>query len=402
MADQRLQHSHWLTLVLAVAALCFQGCNRNGQTAPPAMPPPEVAVLTVTPEHAPVSVEYVGQIAGSREVEVRARVTGILLKRNYTEGGMVQEGQSLFTIDPAPFQVALARTAAELAGAEARQAQAERNVERLKSLLKTRTASQKDYDDALSAAQIAAADVKAAQAARNEAQLNLDYTRVESPLTGIASRALKSEGSLVSGPDVLLTTVISIDPVYVNFGIPALDQLKLKREVESGRLTQPIDDQFDISVQLADGSVYDHTGKLGFTDARVNTTTGTIDARAILPNPRGILQSGQFVRVRLSGAVRQNAILVPQRAVLEGPQGKFVYVVNGEGKAESRPVEVGDWTSEAWVINQGLQAGERVIVDGVMKIGPGVPVRVAETGTPAPEKAPTARDGHPRSTTATN
>jgi membrane fusion protein, multidrug efflux system len=344
------------------------------------MPPAEVAVVAVEPQTVPVTYEYVAQTAGSREVEVRARVTGILLKRTYREGDRVTAGQSLFTIDPAPFQAAANRAEADLASAEARLAWQTRTAARLAPLHESRAVSQKEYDDAVSAREIAAADVKAAKARLTEARLNLGYTKVEAPITGIASRALRSEGNLVSGPDVLLTTVTQVDPIYVNFGIPGSDQLRLRQDLAAGRLELPPDGKFEVKVALADGSAYAKSGTLDFTDVRVSTQTGTSDARAELPNPDGVLRPGQFVRARLSGAKRPNAILLPQRAVLEGPKGKFAYIVNGESKVEIRPVEVGDWTGDEWVINAGLQAGDKVVVDGVMKIGPGAPVKVAEAG----------------------
>lgn len=362
---------------LAVAAL-LPACGEVGSQPHGQMPPPEVAVVIVEPKTLPVRYEYVGQTSGFREVEVRARVTGILLKRHYHEGGTVKRGQSLFLIDPAPFQVALAKAEADLATAEARQAQAAREAERLKSVLDIRAVSRKEYDDAASSAQITAAEVKGALARVNEAKLNLDYTRVESPITGVSSRALQSEGTLVSGPQVLLTSVTQVDPIYVIFGISEADQLRIRRDVEAKRLQLPPDQRFEVSVTLADGTTYGKQGKLGFTDVRVNPATGTIEARAELPNPDGALRPGQFVRVRLSGATRPNAITVPQRAVLEGPKGKFVYVVNAESKVEPRPVAVGEWAGEAWVIDSGVAAGDKVVVDGVMKIGPGAAVKIAE------------------------
>lgn len=357
--------------------LLLVACQPSQGPAAATPPPPEVAVTEAQPKSVSLTYEFVGQTAGSREVEVRARVTGILLKRNYEEGALVRQGQSLFTIDPEPFKAALARAQAELAAAEARLGQAQRNSARLKPLFEAKAVSRKDYDDAVSLEEVAAADVKSAKARLTEARLNLEYTRVEAPISGIASRALPSEGSLVSGPNVLLTTVTQIDPIYVNFGISGNEQLRLKREVEAGRLSLPRDGKFEVSVQLSDDTTYDRTGKLGFTDVRVNTTTGTSDARATLPNPDRLLQPGQFVRVRLTGASRPNVISVPQRAVLEGQKGKFVYVVNGDGKTEARPIEVGDWMGDAWLVNAGLSGGERIIVDGVMKIAPGAPVRVA-------------------------
>ena len=376
-------------LPLALLAACGP---QGGAQAPHAFPPAPVAVVGVAPVDLPVEFEYVGQTAGSREVEIRARVTGILQKRNYTEGATVRAGQSLFTLDPAPYQTAAAKAEADLASAEARMAQAERQAARLKPLIEARAVSQKDYDDALSAAQVARADMKGAQARLGEARLNIGYARVESPLTGIASRSLKSEGALISGPDVLLTTVSQVHPIFVNFGIPGADQQRIRRDIESGAIRLPAGGRFDVQVKSADGTPYGKTGKLDFSDVRINPSTGTSDARAELPNPDTALRPGQFVKVRLTGAVRVNAIKVPQRAVLEGPAGKFVYVVMPADKggpeaalrAEARPVEVGEWAGDAWVIRSGLKAGERVITDGVMKIGPGAPVSLAPPAGAAP------------------
>jgi membrane fusion protein (multidrug efflux system) len=340
------------------------------------MPPPEVTVMTVAPQALPMSWEYVGQTAGSREVEVRARVTGILLKRNFAEGGPVKQGQSLFSIDPAPFQAAAARAEADVAAAEARLEQAQRNVARFKPLYAEKAVSQREYDDAVSAEAIGAADVKAARARLAEARLNLGYTKVEAPVSGVISRSLRSEGSLVSGPDVLLTTVIQVDPIWVNFGIPDNEAAQLQKEAAAGRLNMP--KIFEVELRLADGTLYPKTGKLNFSDVRVSPATGTREARAELSNPDGALRPGQFVRVILKGASLPNAVTIPQRAVLEGPQGKFVYLVNQNNQAEVRAVQAGEWSGDAWIITSGLNAGERVIVDGVMKLGPGAPVKVAE------------------------
>ena len=349
------------------------------------MPPAEVNAVTVAPQSLPVHFEYVGQTVGSREVEVRARVTGILVSRNFKEGEPVKKGQSLFTIDPAPFQAAAARAEADVVAAQARLEQARRNAARLKPLYVEKAVSQKENDDALSAEAIGAADLKAAQARLTEARLNLDYTKVESPVSGITTRALPSEGTLVSGPSVLLTSVVQVDPMWVNFGIPDNEQARMQKEAQSGSLKLPRN--FEVEVRLADGSVYAHKGKLDFADVRVSTATGTREARAELPNPQGALRPGQFVRVVLKGAARPNAVTVPQRAVLEGPQGKFVYVIDEKGTAQPRPVQAGEWAGERWVITSGLQGGERVITDGVMKLGPGAPVRIAEQKPPAEKTA---------------
>lgn len=385
-----------LLVAAPIAAILLSGCQPAGSQPHGGMPPPEVNVVTIAPQTLPQIFEYTGQTAGSREVEVRARVTGVLQKRSYTEGGKVGQGQSLYSIDPAPFEVALASAEAGLASAEAavtsaeaRLAQARRTAARYKPLYEARATSQKEYDDAVSAEQIADAEVKAARAkageARakvNEARLNLKYTRVEAPVSGIIGRALRPEGTLVSGPDVLLTTVTQTDPIYVYFGISDTEHLRLQRDVDEKRLVLPRDGRFEVSVKLADGSTYARAGRMSFSDVRVSGATGTAESRAELPNPNGVMRPGQFVRVTLKGASRPGAIAVPQRAVLEGPKGKFVYVVNAESKVEPRPVEVGEWAGDAWIVNSGLKAGDRVVVDGLMKIGPGAPVRVADPTAP--------------------
>ena len=381
-----------LLLPLLAIAACGDsgGAGKGGHKGGPpgGMPPPEVMAVTVAPKAIPVAFEYVGQTTGSREVEVRARVTGILLKRNFEEGGPVKKGQSLFSIDPAPFEALVTRAQADVAAAEARLDQAKRNAARFKPLYAEKAVSQKDYDDAVSAEAIGTADVKAARARLAEARLNLGYTKVEAPVSGVAGRANRSEGSLVSGPDVLLTTVVQLDPIWVNFGIPDNDSGRLQKEIQAGRLAVPKDGQFEVALVLADGTPYARTGKLNFSDVRISAATGTRETRAELPNPDGQLRPGQFVRVVLRGASHPNAVTVPQRAVLEGPQGKFVYVVNEKSAAEPRPVQAGEWSSGGdWIITSGLKEGDRVIVDGVMKLGPGAPVRIAEP-KPAAEQKP--------------
>jgi membrane fusion protein (multidrug efflux system) len=369
--------------VAAVLAACSpsNGSEKKGAKGggPMGMPAPEVNVVAVAPRTLPVTYEYVGQAAGSREVEVRARVTGILLKRNFDEGGKVEQGQSLFTIDPAPYEAVLNRAQADVAAAEARLEQAKRNAARLKPLYAEKAVSQKENDDAISAEAIGNADLKAARARLAEARLNLGYTKVESPITGVSGRAPRSEGSLVSGPDVLLTTVVQVDPIWVNFGIPDNEQAAIQKDVQAGKLELPKDGKFEVQVRRADGSMLPETGHLNFSDVRVSANTGTREARAELPNPGAVLRPGEFVRVILKGAQRPNAITVPQRAVQEGPQGKFVYIVNDQNVAEARPVQVGEWAGDEWIIASGLQGGERVVTDGVMKLGPGAPVRIADS-----------------------
>ncbi len=363
--------------ILALAA-ALAACSPSQSQGPGGMPqgPAEVAAVTVKTERLAVPFEFPAQVHGAREVEIRARVNGILERRNYREGDTVKAGSSLFTIDRAPFETALARAEADLASAEARLAQARREAARLKPLVDAKAIAQQEYDNAVSTQTVSEAELRAAQARLREARLNLGYTRVESPITGVASRALKSEGSLVSGPDVLLTTVTQVDPVHVRFGMPDIEHLRIRRGIEDGSLALPEKGNVPVRILLADGSHFDQAGALDFSDVRVNEQTGTSEARAVVPNPKRLLRPGQFVRVQFDGAVRPAAVKLPQRAVLEGPKGKFVYVI-AEGKAQARPVQVAEWSGDQLVVTEGLKDGEQVIVDGVLKIGPGAPVKPA-------------------------
>lgn len=367
--------------------------SRNNQNG--GMPPPEVSVVIVQQQDLPATFEYVGQIAGVREVEVRPRISGILEQWNYKEGSKVEAGQSLFTIDPEPFRAALAKAEADFASADARLSQATRNAARLKPLWEAKAVSQKDYDDAVSAEQVAAANVKSAQAAVTEARLNLSYTRVEAPISGITSRALKSEGSLVEARQTLLTTISQIDPIHVIFSYTEAEHLKFTRAMSEGQLKLPKDGKFDVTLKLADGSKYTRTGKVDFTDVRVDPNTGTIEARAVIPNPLRLLRPGQFARVQLSGAVRPGAIAIPQRAVLEGPNSKIVMTVNAQGVVEPRPVQVGDWSGDDWVITGGLNTGDKVIINGLLKAYPGTPVKIAQAPAANPPDPAQSADTAP-------
>jgi len=366
-----------------VIAACDGGSAATGPGPHGGMPPAPVAVEPAQATTLPAVFEYVGQTAGSREAEVRARVSGILLKRNFQEGALVRRGQSLYSIDPAQLKAALDKADADVASAQARLAQAERALARLKPLYEAKAVSQKELDDAASAEQVARADLKGAQARRAEAALNIGYTRVEAPISGVVSRSMVSEGTLVSGPELLLTTITQTDPIKIRFAIADTDQLRWRTESAAGRLQLPKNGAFEVEVALSDGSVLKRRGRMQFTDTRVSEQTGTHEAQAEIANPDGALKPGQFVRVRLLGATRPNALQVPTRAVLEGPQGKFVYLAV-DGKAQPRPVKVGEQLGERWLISEGLKPGDPVITDGVMKIGPGAPVQPAAASGPAP------------------
>src|SRR5947207_11605506 len=297
-----------LALVLAACSPSNGSEKKGGGHPGMGMPPPEVSAVTVEARSLALSFEYVGQSAGSREVEVRARVAGIILKRNFTEGAPVKEGQSLYSIDAAAFEAVAARAEADVVAAQARYEQAKRNAARLKPLYAEKAVSQKENDDAVSAEEIGAADVKAARARLVEAMLNVNYTKVEAPVSGVAGRSLRSEGSLVEGPQTLLTSVVQVDPIWVNFGIPDNEHAALATEVQAGRVAVPKNGQFEVALKRADGSMYERTGKLNFSDVRVSTATGTREARAEVPNAKRELRPGEFVRVILRGATRPNAL----------------------------------------------------------------------------------------------
>lgn len=384
----------------ALLAACGQGSQPQGFRG---FPPAQVTTIKVAPRTLPAVYEYVGQTTGSKEVEVRARVTGILEKKLFQEGAQVRAGQPLFVIDPRPLAAQVAALEADLARAQAQQAQAEREVSRLKPLAEKRAVGQKEADDAQSNLDLAKAGVRAAQARLDEAKLNLGYTDVKAPIAGLTSRAPKSEGSLVTANDTLLTTISQVDPMWIPFSIAENEELLLARAVKEGRLTMPKDWAFDVAVELSDGSVLERKGRINFADTRVNPATGTFEVRAEVPNADRALKPGQFVRVKLMGATRNHALAVPQVAVMDSPQGKFVYVTgkdkDGKDVAEVRVIQLGEWAVadgvNLWIVEKGLQSGDTVIVDGVSKLRPGAPIVLGGAppagGAPVPGAAPPAK-----------
>jgi membrane fusion protein, multidrug efflux system len=380
-----------LPILISLTSVALNGCDRDGQNVkseagknsqvPSAA---EVSVLTVEPKTLPVTFEAVGQTEGSREVEVRSRVGGILLRRFYVEGSWVKQGTLLFKIDSAPYEAVLNKLKATLEQEEAQLEKANRDEARLKPLFAENAVSRKDYEDAVAARETALARVQAARAGVSEAQLNLDYTNIQAPIGGVTGRAEKSEGSLVATGTDLLTRISQVDPIYANFSYSETDLLRAREEVAAQQLSLPPDNEFKVELRLADGSTYPQMGRLNFNDFRVQGGTGTIQVRAIFPNPKRTLLPGQFVRVAIHGAVRPNAILIPQAAVISGQKGKLVYVVNENGKAEPRPIETGEWREDQFLVTAGLKPGERVITSGVLKIQPGAPVKVVEAEPKAP------------------
>jgi len=363
--------------VLAVLPFALAACGKSGAPGPGGpggvRPPPEVAVMTVLSETQPIELEYAGQTAGSRETEVRARVAGILQRRLYEEGTTVKAGTPLFQIDPANFQIQVASADAVVAVAQAKANQARRDQARLAPLIAEKAISQKEYDDSRSALESGEASLKQAQAQANEARLNLGYTKVVAPITGTTGVANKSDGSLVTAADSLLTTIVQTNPMYVNFSVSESDFLRLNKQFNAGQLTVPGKRAangslgFVVSVKQADGSIFPRTGKLNFSSEKVNPQTGSIDARAEIPNPDGGLRPGQFVRVMLSGASHPNTLAVPQRAVIDSPFGKMVFTVSPDNKLVPHPVELGDWSQGKWAVTKGLESGDSVVIDGFIK-----------------------------------
>jgi membrane fusion protein, multidrug efflux system len=382
-------------LALAVATsliACGQSQEHGGFSG---FPPAEVTTLVVTPKDFPAAFEYVGQTLGSKDVEVRARVTGIIEKRHYQEGSAVKAGQLLFTIDPKQTAAQVAAAQADLARAEAQKAQADRERARLVPLAERKAIGQKEADDAASNADLAAASVQSAQAKLDELKLNWGYTRVVAPISGLSSRAMKSEGSLATANDTLLTIISQTDPIWVGFNVSENEQLRLSRSVAAGTLVLPKDNAYDVTIKLSDGSTFPRRGRINFADTRVNPSTGTYEMRAEVVNHDAALKPGQFVRVVLRGAQRKDALAVPQVAMLDGPQGKFVYVAakdkDGKDIAQPRPVVVGDWVDadggNLFVVDSGLKPGDSVIVDGVARLQPGAPIKLpgaAPAASPAP------------------
>ena len=355
---------------LAAVVLLAAGCSRGGSNKVAAAQAMPVSVMGVKFEQVPFALEAVGQAEGSSNVEVRARVGGILVKRYYQEGSAVKAGQTLFEIDKAPYEIALAEAKGQYAQQKARVEQAAREAARLKGLLDQRAISRKEYDDATSNNAVAEAGVQAAEAAVRQAALNLAYATVTAPVGGISGRAEHSEGTLVStGTDSLLTTIVQANPLWVRFGVADADLAALRGATAKPRTISRVE------ALLPDGSAYARTGKINFESADVDRQLGTIALRAEFDNPDGTLIPGQFVRIRLQAGAR-SAVLVPQSAVLQSDHGTTVFVVGADGTAQARMIKTDGWLGVNWIVVSGLQPGDKVILDNLLKLKPGAPVKV--------------------------
>jgi len=386
-------------LVIAVAAL-VAACGAKTDNAPAAAggkspgagggpPPAEVGVVTVQPHPVGLVTELPGRLEASRVAQVRARVPGILLKRVFVEGSDVKAGQLLFQIDSAPLQSQVAAAQAQIARAQANLSQAAAQAERYKPLVEANAISKQDYVNAVAAQKTAEADVAATKANLSSAQINLGYASVTAPISGRIGRALVTEGALVGqGEATPLAVIQQINPMYVNFTQSTTELLDLRRAVESGRFKAAGGaNAASVGIVLEDGSVYPQPGKLLFSDLSVDPTSGQITLRAEVPNPRGLLLPGMYVRVRLEQAQTPTGIVVPQQAVQRGSTGDSVMVVDGEGKVTPRPVKVGTAQGGDWVILDGVKTGEMVMVDGFQKLRGAAPVK------PVPWQPPAASGG---------
>jgi len=362
------------------ALLILAGCNDEQQQGGGfAFPPPQVAVITVKAEDVPITNDLPGRIAATRVAEVRPRVSGIVVERVFEQGSQVKEGDVLYRIDPAPFQVQVDSAEATLRRAKAVQTQARVDSERQEQLKKSNVASAQAYDDAIAKLAQADADVAIAQAGLETARLNLQYADVKAPISGRIGRALITEGALVSaGGTENLATIQQLDPVYADFTQSATDLIRLRKALQDGALMAD-NNSADVKLMLDDGTEYPHPGKLLFSEAAVDETTGQVTLRGEFPNPDGDLLPGMYVRVLIEQGIEKGAVLVPQQAVQrDSSGGALVYVVSADNKAGIRNVRVGRASGTRWVITDGLKGGEKIIVEGFQKVQPGAEVVPSE------------------------
>ena len=364
------------SLTTTALGVLLGACSKTA-TQPPARSPAEVSVVPVVAERIERTTELPGRINPVREAQVRARATGILLKRRFTEGADVQAGDVLFEIDPAPLQASLASAKAALAKAEASLKESKANMERIGELAKTDVTSKQDYDQAVAALGQDEAGVLAGQAAVQTAELNLGYTRVTAPISGRIGRALVTEGALVSATDATQLAVIrQMDPVYFDFTQSSTEVLRLKRELAAGTIQTDEPGAARVTLILEDGAVYPHEGKLLFSGIAVDPTTGMITLRAEIPNPEKLLLPGMFARGQIVQGVNPNALTIPQRTVVRGAAGTAtVLVVNAENKVELRNIEIERTEGHKVIVAHGLKAGERIIMEGSQKAPPGSTVK---------------------------
>lgn len=371
-------------------AVALAACGRQGGQQQQNMGPPEVGVIVLHPQMAPLAAELPGRTSAFESSDVRPQVGGIIQSRLFTEGSNVRKGQVLYQIDPATYRAAVAQAQAQLANARAGATTARLKAERYTDLVKINAVSRQEADDAVAAAQQATAQVQQSQAALQSAQINLGYTRVTAPIAGRVGRSTVTPGALVTAnqPDAL-TTIQRMDVVYVDISQSATQLIDLQRSLRTGQLSHGT---VAVTLKLEDGTTYPHPGTLQFSDVTVDQNTGAVTLRAIFPNPEGQLLPGMYVRAIVSQGVQNAAILAPQVGVSRDERGlPTAMVVNAQGKAELRTLTTGPAVGDTWLVTSGLKDGDRLIVEGLQKVKAGQPVRAVPAGSPS--RPPPAQGG---------
>ena len=372
----------YIFLVCVMAILLLSACDKK--PPPPPKLPIEVSVMQIKAQDTPIDFEYVGQTESPNEVELRARVAGFLDKQVYTDGEFVSAGQIMFQMDPKPFEAKLLTAKGQLAQQQSRLEVAQATLARVIPLAAQNAVSQQTLDTVTGDEKEAQAAVIAAMGQVQVAELNLSYTTIISPISGLSRNSTPNEGAYLVVGNVL-SSVSGIDPMNVNFSVSENELFSYRDNVAEGLLEAPKDSEFQVQLTLADGSIFPNIGYISFANPSFSKDTGTFLVRAVFKNTNGQLRPGQFVRAKVSGASRKNAIIVPQTAVLQGAKSHFVWVINKDNQAEQRMVEVGDWIGNDWLINDGLKAGERVVVEGAIRVKAKKPLKITELATKAVE-----------------
>lgn len=383
------------TPLVCLSLLALSACGTGKESGPPKTPPPQVGVITVQPQNAPLTKDLVGRLSPYRSADVRARVAGVLLKRVYTEGSEVKKGQLLFQIDPAPLKAALNVAQAALAQAQATYTNNKVAAQRARSLVPKGYISRADLDNAEAAERTAAASVQAARADVETARINLGYASVTSPIDGRAEQQQVTEGALVgNGTATLLTTVDQIDPLYVNFTLGVTDLDQMRSAQGSGNVTLSSPDKASVQITLPDGTAYAQQGTLDFSSTAVDPATGAVTMRALIPNPQHSLLPGMYVTLRAKLGEQHKVFLVPQPAVQRDTASAYVMAVGKDDNAVRHNVTTGSMSGADWIITGGLSAGDEVIVSGTLNVKEGAPVKAspwqpqAAPGTPTAVPAP--------------
>ena len=378
---RRLIQSTVFLITAAYLAVALAGCSRHD---PPNAAPQvvEVVAITVQPRTVPVNFPFVAQIQSSHQVDVMARVSGFLEKISYQEGEPVRRGQVLFQLDKKPYMADADAAKAEVELYRSQLFTAKANLDRVMPLAEQNAASKKDLDDAIGKHKSAEASLQQAKAKYNKAMLDVSYTTISSPVSGVAGQSLMREGGYIAAgsSSAKLTYVAKLDPAWVEFSISQNEQDRVHQEIVSGRLLPPKGNRYTVELELANGVRYPQTGVVNFADPSFSRETGTYLVRAVIPNPKPELRPGMYVKAYLKGAQRPNALVVPQRAVQQSPNGHVVFVADDKNQAEVRPVTVGEWLGDDWIIISGLKPGDRIIVEGFMKLAPGMPIKMVPPG----------------------